>query len=95
LGKRNGWQSHRIIASSGSTCVTTDQAHGPTIGSVDLVGWSYSGPIVLLVALQHPELVHSLTIHEPASVAFVTDTASLKIAARIARRARDRGSEGR
>ena len=36
---------------------------GLNAGSVDLVGWSYSGPIVLLVALQHPELVHSLTIY--------------------------------
>ena len=53
---------------------------GLNTGPVDLVGWSYSGPIVLLVALQHPELVHSLIIHEPASVAYVTDTASLKIA---------------
>jgi pimeloyl-ACP methyl ester carboxylesterase len=54
---------------------------GLNAGPVDLVGWSYSGPIVLLVALQHPELVHSLTIHEPASVSFVTDGASLKVAA--------------
>ncbi len=50
------------------------------VGPVDLVGWSYSGPIVLLVALQHPELLHSLTIHEPGTVSFVTDPASLKIA---------------
>lgn len=53
---------------------------GLNVGPVDLVGWSYSGPIVLLVATQHPELVHSLTIHEPASVSFVADAASLKIA---------------
>jgi pimeloyl-ACP methyl ester carboxylesterase len=53
---------------------------GLNAGPVDLVGWSYSGPIVLLVALQHPELVHSLTIHEPGSVSFVTDPASVKIA---------------
>ena len=53
---------------------------GLNAGPVDLVGWSYSGPIVLLVALQHPELVHSLIIHEPASVSFVADAASLKIA---------------
>ena len=51
---------------------------GLNAGSVDLVGWSYSGPIVLLVALQHPELVHSLTIYESAAGAFVTDPASLK-----------------
>ena len=54
---------------------------GLNAGPVDLVGWSLSGPIVLLVAIQHPELLHSLMIHEPASVAFVTDPASLKIAA--------------
>lgn len=47
---------------------------------MDLVGWSYSGPIVLLVALQHPELVRSLTIYEPGVGAFVTDPASLKSA---------------
>jgi pimeloyl-ACP methyl ester carboxylesterase len=49
-------------------------------GPVDLVGWSYSGPIVLLVALQYPELVRSLIIHEPGSVSFVADPASLKSA---------------
>jgi pimeloyl-ACP methyl ester carboxylesterase len=53
---------------------------GLNAGPVDLVGWSYGGPVVLLVALQHPELVHSLAIHEPASLSFVTDPASLKIA---------------
>jgi pimeloyl-ACP methyl ester carboxylesterase len=53
---------------------------GLNAGPVDLVGWSYSGPIVLLVAAQHPELVHSLTIHEPGSTAWVTDPASLEIA---------------
>ncbi len=54
---------------------------GLNAGPVDLVGWSYSGPIVMLVALQHPELLHSLTIHEPGSASFVTDPASVKIAA--------------
>jgi len=49
-------------------------------GPVDLVGWSYSGPIVLLVALQHPELVHSLAIHEPGSLTYVTDAVIAKIA---------------
>jgi pimeloyl-ACP methyl ester carboxylesterase len=53
---------------------------GLNAGPVDLVGWSYSGPIVLLVALQHPELLRSLAIHEPASVTYVTDPASAKIA---------------
>jgi pimeloyl-ACP methyl ester carboxylesterase len=50
---------------------------GLNAGPVDLVGWSSSGPIVLLVALQHPELLHSLAIHEPAYLALVTDPASL------------------
>lgn len=53
---------------------------GLNAGPVDLVGWSYSGLIVMLVTAQHPELVHSLTIHEPGTVAFVTDPASLEIA---------------
>lgn len=53
---------------------------GLNAGPVDLVGWSYSGPIVMLVALQHPELVHSLTIHEPGSLSYVTDPAIAKIA---------------
>jgi pimeloyl-ACP methyl ester carboxylesterase len=49
-------------------------------GPVDLVGWSYSGPIALLVAVQHPELVHSLFLHEPSTLALVTDPADLKVA---------------
>jgi pimeloyl-ACP methyl ester carboxylesterase len=53
---------------------------GLNAGPIDLVGWSYSGPIVMLVALQHPELLHSLSIHEPASVSYLTDPASAKAA---------------
>jgi pimeloyl-ACP methyl ester carboxylesterase len=53
---------------------------GLNVGPVDLVGWSYSGLIVMLVVAQHPELVHSLTIHEPATVSFVTDPANVKTA---------------
>lgn len=53
---------------------------GLNAGPVDLVGWSYSGPIVMLVVLQHPELVHSLTIHEPGTISYVTDPAIVKIA---------------
>jgi pimeloyl-ACP methyl ester carboxylesterase len=49
-------------------------------GPVDLVGWSYSGPIALLVAVQHPELVRSLFLDEPATLAFVTDPADFKVA---------------
>jgi pimeloyl-ACP methyl ester carboxylesterase len=49
-------------------------------GPVDLVGWSYSGPIALLVAVRHPELVQSLFLDEPSTLAFVTDPADLKVA---------------
>ena len=49
-------------------------------GPVDLVGWSYSGPIALLVAVQHPELVRSLFLDEPSTLALVTDQAELKTA---------------
>ena len=54
---------------------------GLNAGPVDLVGWSYSGPIVMLVVLQHPELVRSLAIHEPGSLTYVTDPAIAKSAA--------------
>ncbi len=33
-------------------------------GPVHLVGWSYSGEVVALVALEHPQLVRSVTMHE-------------------------------
>jgi pimeloyl-ACP methyl ester carboxylesterase len=39
-------------------------------GPVDLIGWSYSGPIALLVAVQHPELVRSLFLDEPSTPGF-------------------------
>ncbi|HEY7319621.1 MAG TPA: alpha/beta hydrolase [Candidatus Binatia bacterium] len=50
------------------------------VGPVDLVGWSYSGPIALLVAVHHPELVHSLFLHEPATLALVADESELQAA---------------
>jgi len=53
---------------------------GLNAGPVDLVGWSYSGLIVMLVTVQHPDLVHSLTIHEPGVLSYVADPASVKIA---------------
>jgi pimeloyl-ACP methyl ester carboxylesterase len=49
-------------------------------GPVNLVGWSYSGPIAVLVAVQHPELVHSLFLDEPSTLALVTSPADLKVA---------------
>ena len=57
---------------------------GLKAGPVHLVGWSYSGPIVMLVALRHPELVRSLTVHEPGTVSYVTDPAKPRSRARIA-----------
>ena len=53
---------------------------GLNAGPVDLVGWSSSGPIVLLVAIEHPELLRTLAIHEPAAATVVTDPARLKTA---------------
>src|SRR5882762_7538797 len=38
---------------------------GLNAGPVTLVGWSYSGRIILQVAAQHPELVKSVFIYEP------------------------------
>lgn len=49
-------------------------------GPVSLVGWSYSGPIVMLVALQHPELVRSIAVYEPNAGGFITDPEILKSA---------------
>jgi pimeloyl-ACP methyl ester carboxylesterase len=53
---------------------------GLNLGPVDLVGWSYSGPIVLSVALQYPEIVRSLTVYEPTAGAYISDPASVKSA---------------
>jgi pimeloyl-ACP methyl ester carboxylesterase len=51
------------------------------VGSVHVVGWSYGGGIALLLAVQHPELVKSLFVHEPGGIAtFVTDAADVKAA---------------
>jgi len=46
-------------------------------GGAKRPGWR---PDCSLVALQHPELVHSLAIHEPGSLTYVTDPAVVKIA---------------
>jgi pimeloyl-ACP methyl ester carboxylesterase len=53
---------------------------GLHVGPVVLVGWSYSGPIVLLVAVQHPELARGMFIYEPGSLSYVTDGPDLKLA---------------
>jgi pimeloyl-ACP methyl ester carboxylesterase len=50
-------------------------------GPVHVVGWSYGGALALTLAVQHPELVKSLFLYEPAGiVSFVTDPADAKIA---------------
>ncbi|HWQ37186.1 MAG TPA: alpha/beta hydrolase [Burkholderiales bacterium] len=43
-------------------------------GPVHLVGWSYGGLTALLVARSHPELVRSLTLHEPGIRSLIADT---------------------
>jgi pimeloyl-ACP methyl ester carboxylesterase len=47
-------------------------------GPVNLVAWSYSGHIVLKVALEHPDLVKSAFVFEPAVPSYVTDPIALK-----------------
>ena len=36
------------------------------VGPAHLVGWSYGADVVLVLAVQHPELVRSLFLYEPA-----------------------------
>lgn len=47
-------------------------------GPVDLVGWSYSGPIVLLAAIEHPDLVRSVFSFEPIALSYVSDPTDAK-----------------
>lgn len=42
-------------------------------GPVHLVGWSYGGLTALLVARSHPQLVRSLTLHEPGIRSLIAD----------------------
>ncbi len=44
------------------------------------MGWSYSGPIALLTALDHPELVRSLFLYEPSTVSPIMNPDDLKTA---------------
>jgi pimeloyl-ACP methyl ester carboxylesterase len=44
-------------------------------GPVHLVGWSYGGLTALLMAKEHPELVRTLTLHEPGVRSLILDTA--------------------
>jgi pimeloyl-ACP methyl ester carboxylesterase len=65
----------------------TEQAHADDLvafiralgmGPVHLVAWSYSGHIALAAALQHPELVKSAFVFEPAAPTYVTNPEDLK-----------------
>jgi pimeloyl-ACP methyl ester carboxylesterase len=48
-------------------------------GPVHVVGWSYGGTIVLALAVQHPDLVRSVFVNEPALGSIVTDPADQKV----------------
>jgi pimeloyl-ACP methyl ester carboxylesterase len=48
------------------------------VGPVHVVGWSLGGTIALALAVQHPELVRTLFLNEPALVSIVTDPADVK-----------------
>jgi pimeloyl-ACP methyl ester carboxylesterase len=45
---------------------------------VHLVGWSYSGPMVLRAAIEVPDLVSTLTIYEPSLSSILADTPTNK-----------------
>lgn len=48
------------------------------VGPAHLVGWSYGADVVLVLAVQHPELVRSQLLYEPSMATFVTDPTDLK-----------------
>ena len=54
---------------------------GINVGPVHVVGWSYSGPIALALALQYPQLVKSLFVWEPALPTVVTNPEDAKVMA--------------
>jgi pimeloyl-ACP methyl ester carboxylesterase len=47
-------------------------------GPFNLVAWSYSGHLLLSVALDHPDLVKSIFIYESSVPTYVTDPEALK-----------------
>jgi pimeloyl-ACP methyl ester carboxylesterase len=47
-------------------------------GPVHLVGWSYGGTVLLVLAAQRPDLVKSLFLYEPALGSVVSDPADRK-----------------
>ena len=52
--------------------------HQLEAGPVHLVGWSYGAAVVLVLAVQHPDLVRSLFLYEPAMATFISDPTDLK-----------------
>ena len=52
---------------------------GLNAGPVHVVGWSYSGAVVLGVALRDPDLVRSVFVYEPSVVPLITEPADVKI----------------
>ncbi|MGH7646003.1 MAG: alpha/beta fold hydrolase [Gemmatimonadales bacterium] len=51
-------------------------------GPVHVVGWSYSGSLAILLAVQHPELVRSLFVYEQSNLSsWVADPAAVNAAA--------------
>lgn len=50
-------------------------------GPVNLVGWSYGGTVALVMAVQHPELISSMFLFEPALGGVVSDPANAEIVA--------------
>src|SRR5262245_50997504 len=53
--------------------------HGLDAGPVHIVGWSYGGAVVLVLAVRHPEVARSLFVFEPALSTFVTDPVDVKL----------------
>ena len=48
------------------------------VGPVHVVAWSHGGTIALTLAVQHPELVRTLFLYEPALTSMVSDPADVK-----------------
>lgn len=49
-------------------------------GPVHVVAWSYGGSVATLAASQHPELIRSLSLHEPTIGSLIVDTPEGKAA---------------
>jgi pimeloyl-ACP methyl ester carboxylesterase len=47
-------------------------------GPVHLVGWSYGGAVIALVAIEHPALVRSVAVHEPVIQSLIAGSAEGK-----------------